>query len=124
MTIGRAGPPRRDLNRRSGKRTLFFEKLPYVALSKTYSWDQQTPDSAPTMTAMVTGYKARESMLAVNHTTAQTARNKKLLEEKDPVVRQRNHDRLRRTAADPKLAREFLLRTSLIQSVQEAAAIE
>ena len=50
--------------------SLFFEKLPYVALSKTYSWDQQTPDSAPTMTAMVTGYKARESMLAVNHTTA------------------------------------------------------
>lgn len=49
---------------------LFFETLPYVALSKTYSWDQQTSDSAPTMTAMVTGYKAREGMLAVNHTTA------------------------------------------------------
>ena len=50
--------------------SLFFEKLPYVALSKVYSWDQQTPDSAPTMTSMVTGYKARESMLAVDHTTA------------------------------------------------------
>lgn len=50
--------------------SLFFEKLPYVALSKVYSWDQQTPDSAPTTTAMVTGYKARESMLAVDHTTA------------------------------------------------------
>lgn len=49
---------------------LFFEALPYVALSKTYSWDQQTSDSAPTMTAMVTGYKAREGMLSVNHTTA------------------------------------------------------
>jgi len=48
---------------------LFFETLPYLALSKTYSWDQQTSDSAPTMTAMVTGYKARESMLSVNHTT-------------------------------------------------------
>ncbi|MGH8653760.1 MAG: alkaline phosphatase [Gammaproteobacteria bacterium] len=50
--------------------SLFFEKLPYVALSKTYSWDQQTSDSAPTTTAMVTGYKACESMLAVDHTTA------------------------------------------------------
>ncbi|MGH6635166.1 MAG: alkaline phosphatase [Gammaproteobacteria bacterium] len=50
--------------------SLFFEKLPYVALSKVYSWDQQTPDSAPTTTAMATGYKARESMLAVDHTTA------------------------------------------------------
>jgi alkaline phosphatase len=49
---------------------LFFETLPYVGLSKTYSWDQQTSDSAPTMTAMVTGYKAREGMLSVNHTTA------------------------------------------------------
>lgn len=48
---------------------LFFETFPYLALSQTYSWDQQTPDSAPTMTAMVTGYKARESMLSVDHTT-------------------------------------------------------
>jgi alkaline phosphatase len=49
---------------------LSFENLPYTALSKTYSWDQQTSDSAPTMTAMATGYKAREGMLSVNHTTA------------------------------------------------------
>lgn len=48
---------------------LIMETLPYVALSKTYSWDQQTSDSAPTMTAMVTGYKAREGMLSVNHRT-------------------------------------------------------
>jgi 3-(3-hydroxy-phenyl)propionate hydroxylase len=69
-------------------------------------------------------YTRQRRHVAVNHTIAQTARNKKLLEEKDPVVRQRNHDHLRRTAADPKLAREFLLRTSLIKSVQDAAAIE
>ena len=68
-------------------------------------------------------YTRQRRHVAVNHTTAQTARNKKLLEEKDPVVRRRNHDNLRRTAADPALAREFLLRTSLIKSVQEAAAI-
>ncbi len=49
---------------------LSFETLPYSALSKTYSWDQQTSDSAPTMTAMITGYKAREGMLSVNHLTA------------------------------------------------------
>jgi alkaline phosphatase len=49
---------------------LSFDQFPYTALSKTYSWDQQTPDSAPTMTAMVTGYKTRDSMLSVNHTTA------------------------------------------------------
>lgn len=49
---------------------LSFENFPYLALSKTYSWDQQTSDSAPTMTAMVTGYKAREGMLSVNQLTA------------------------------------------------------
>ncbi len=49
---------------------LSFEAFPYAALSKTYSWDQQTSDSAPTMTAMVTGFKAREGMLSVNHLTA------------------------------------------------------
>ncbi len=49
---------------------LSFESFPNVGLSKTYSWDQQTSDSAPTMTAMVTGYKAREGMLSVNHLTS------------------------------------------------------
>jgi len=49
---------------------LFFETFKNVALSKTYSWDQQTSDSAPTMTAMVTGYKGREGQLSVDHTTS------------------------------------------------------
>ncbi|MFZ2990852.1 alkaline phosphatase [Ideonella sp.] len=56
---------------RSGEENrLSFETLPYLGLSKTYSWDQQTSDSAPTMTALVTGYKAREGQLSVNHLTA------------------------------------------------------
>jgi alkaline phosphatase len=46
--------------------SLAFEKLPYVALSKTYSANQQTPDSAPTMTAMVTGVKTNDRMLSVS----------------------------------------------------------
>ena len=53
--------------------SLFFETLPEVALSKTYSWDQQTPDSAPTMTAMMTGYKTRDGMLSVDQATARGA---------------------------------------------------
>lgn len=48
---------------------LSFEAFPSVALSKTYSWDQQTADSAPTMTALITGHKAREGMLSVDHLT-------------------------------------------------------
>lgn len=60
-----------QLNGQPGEENrLSFEDFPDVALSKTYSWDQQTPDSAPTMTAMITGYKAREGMLSVDHLTA------------------------------------------------------
>lgn len=50
--------------------SLSFEKLPYLALSKTYSVDQQTPDSAPTMTAMVTGVKTIGDSLSVNQYVA------------------------------------------------------
>jgi alkaline phosphatase len=45
---------------------LSFERLPYVALSKTYSVNQQTPDSAPTITAIVTGAKTKDSVLSVD----------------------------------------------------------
>src|SRR5882672_2160891 len=68
-------------------------------------------------------YERQRRHIAVQHTQAQTIRNKKLLMEKDPAVRQRNHDELRRSAEDPKRAREFLLRTSLLESLREAARI-
>ena len=69
-------------------------------------------------------YERQRRHIAVQHTQLQTIRNKKLLQEKDPAVRQANHEELRRAASDPRLAREFLLRTSLIDSVREAARME
>ncbi|HEV2764809.1 MAG TPA: alkaline phosphatase [Pyrinomonadaceae bacterium] len=45
---------------------LSFERLPYLALSKTYSANQQTPDSAPTMTAIVTGVKTDDFLVSVD----------------------------------------------------------
>jgi alkaline phosphatase len=45
---------------------LSFEKFPYLAHSKTYQVNQQVPDSAPTMTSLITGYKARDGMLSVD----------------------------------------------------------
>ncbi len=68
-------------------------------------------------------YERQRRHIAVQHTQAQTIRNKKLLMEKNPAVRERNHAELKRQAEDPKLARAFLLRTSLIESVREAAQI-
>lgn len=43
---------------------LSFEEFPYLALVKTYSANQQTSDSAPTMTAMVTGVKTKDGILS------------------------------------------------------------
>ena len=53
----------------------------------------------------------------------QSIRNKQLLEEKDHDLRNRNFDELRRIASDKKLARDFLVRSSMIWSVEHAATI-
>jgi alkaline phosphatase len=45
---------------------LSFEQFPFSALSKTYSVTQQTSDSAPTMSAIITGVKANAGMISVN----------------------------------------------------------
>ncbi len=55
----------------SGEENLLaFERLPHVALAKVYETDQQTPDSAGTMTALVTGSKTRAGMLSVDETVS------------------------------------------------------
>jgi 3-(3-hydroxy-phenyl)propionate hydroxylase len=69
-------------------------------------------------------YERQRRHIAVKHTQAQTIRNKQLLEERDPAVRKHNHDELKRAAEDPKLARKFLLRASMIESLREAEQIQ
>jgi len=45
---------------------LAFESFPHIALIKTYNTNQQTPDSAGTMTAIVTGEKTRAGVVSVS----------------------------------------------------------
>jgi alkaline phosphatase len=45
---------------------LSFEKFPYSALAKTYNVDAQTPDSAGTMTAMMSGVKTDVGVIGVD----------------------------------------------------------
>jgi len=45
---------------------LSFEKFPFSGFSKTYNVNQQTPDSAGTMTAMMTGIKTDAGVLSVD----------------------------------------------------------
>jgi 3-(3-hydroxy-phenyl)propionate hydroxylase len=68
-------------------------------------------------------YERQRRHVAIAHSQAQTIRNKRLLAERDPAVRRRNHDELRRTAEHPQLARKFLLRAALFESLREADAI-
>ena len=49
---------------------LAFETFPHLALVKTYNTNQQTPDSAGTMTAIVTGSKTRAGVLSVDRKVA------------------------------------------------------
>jgi alkaline phosphatase len=50
---------------RGEENDLSFERFPYLAHSKTYQANQQTPDSAPTMTSIVTGSKANDGTLSI-----------------------------------------------------------
>lgn len=58
-----------------------------------------------------------------DYVQAQTIRNKRELEEKDPAVRRHHLDELKRTADTPDLARTFLLNATLIQSLRTVAAV-
>jgi len=58
------------LGQRQGKdgesARLAFETLPYTALSRTYETDSQTPDSAGTMSAIMTGVKTKAGFISVS----------------------------------------------------------
>ena len=68
-------------------------------------------------------YERRRRPINIEFVQQQTVANKKRLEERDPKVRRANFDELRRTAASPALHKQFLMRTSLIESVRKAREI-
>ena len=45
---------------------LSFETLPYTAFSRTYETDSQTPDSAGTMTAIMSGVKTKSGFIGIS----------------------------------------------------------
>ncbi|MCX4027186.1 alkaline phosphatase [Endozoicomonas sp. SM1973] len=73
-----------QLKGKTGEENLLaFERLPYVGLSKTYNTNQQTADSAGTMTAMMTGVKTLAGVISVNQQVArgdcETAKRNKVM---------------------------------------------
>jgi 2-polyprenyl-6-methoxyphenol hydroxylase-like FAD-dependent oxidoreductase len=68
-------------------------------------------------------YERRRRTINIEFVQQQTVDNKKRLEENDPLVRKQRLDRLTEISADPRLQREFLRRTSLLDSVVRSSEI-
>jgi 3-(3-hydroxy-phenyl)propionate hydroxylase len=69
------------------------------------------------------GYEPQRRPEAISAINAITERNKKLMEERDPEVRRRNLERMAATAADPKLAYQYMLETSMITSLRRCGML-
>lgn len=68
-------------------------------------------------------YERRRRQANIEYVQQQTVANKQRLEEREPGARQANFEALRRAAADASLQKQFLMRTSLIESVRKARKI-
>ncbi len=68
-------------------------------------------------------YERQRRKMAIDFVQANAVRNREALRETDPAARAKRHDDMRRMAADPKAARDFLLRTSMIAALKESEAV-
>ena len=67
-------------------------------------------------------YEHERRPIAIEYINANTARNKKLLEERDPRARRRAQDEMCRMAEDPVAAKAFLMKGSMIDAVRAVPA--
>jgi 3-(3-hydroxy-phenyl)propionate hydroxylase len=68
-------------------------------------------------------YSRQRRHAAVKYVQAQTIANKKLMEERDPKVRQAKFDELRKIADNLDTARAYMRRAALFDSLQDAASV-
>jgi 3-(3-hydroxy-phenyl)propionate hydroxylase len=80
-------------------------------------WRGESPESALDL------YVRQRRAANVEFVQAQSIRNKQLLEERDPELRRQRLDELRRISADKQQQKDYLLKSSMIWSVNRAAAI-
>jgi 3-(3-hydroxy-phenyl)propionate hydroxylase len=69
-------------------------------------------------------YDRQRRLTNVEYVQAITIRNKRLLEERDPIVREERLNELRTIAADPDQVRAYLINSSMIASVRRADEIQ
>jgi 3-(3-hydroxy-phenyl)propionate hydroxylase len=68
-------------------------------------------------------YERQRRAVAIEYVNADTQRNKKIIEERDPVQRRKTQDELRDIAADPVAARHYLRKTSMLDALARAESI-
>jgi 3-(3-hydroxy-phenyl)propionate hydroxylase len=68
-------------------------------------------------------YTRQRRKAQVDYVQAQSIQNKKALEEKDPVMRRKHLDELKRISEDVTLHKQFLYRSSLFDSLKSANAV-
>jgi 3-(3-hydroxy-phenyl)propionate hydroxylase len=92
------------------------------------SWDlvkrlEKINDGAD-MDSELDQYDRQRRIICTRFVQEHTINNKKLMEAKDPDVQRKRQQEFMNTAANPDKARAFLLKTSMIQSLREAAQIQ
>ena len=68
-------------------------------------------------------YERQRRKVTLEAVQAQTLRNRQMMAENDPQQRRAYHDELRSIVADPARHRDYLLRSSMIQSLRDLEAV-
>ncbi len=68
-------------------------------------------------------YHRQRRTVAIEHVQAQSLRNRELMNERDPALRRKRHEELRRVVESTRECHAFLLRSSMIDSLRRAEAI-
>lgn len=68
-------------------------------------------------------YVRQRRHVALTHVQITTIANKKTMEQRDPETRRKYREEMMRAVEDPVLAKKFLMRTSLIDSLRDAAMV-
>jgi 3-(3-hydroxy-phenyl)propionate hydroxylase len=69
-------------------------------------------------------YGRQRRKVALDVVQQTTLRNRAILNTREPAARQAYYDDLRRTAEDPEKHRDFVMRTSMIQSLRDIEKID
>ena len=73
--------------------------------------------------ALLDQYERQRRTIAIDYINASTARNKRDIEERDPVKRKENQQALRELSLDPARARAYIRQSSMIDALERAKAI-